>query len=65
MFSLINESFLKNENNIFFCLLWLSGLTNYFSVYVLSGALSSSNYFCLLFFLHLSLTLYFFCIFLG
>ena len=47
---------------ILICLffLLLLGLTHYFSVCVLSGALSSSYYFCLLVFLHLSLTLYFF-----
>ena len=45
--------------------LLLLGLTHYFNVCVLSGALSSSYYFCLLFFLHLSLTLYFFVFFLG
>ena len=52
IFSPINESFLKSGNDIYFCLflflfllLWLSGLTNYFSVCVLSGALSSSYYF--------------------
>ena len=48
---------------IFVYFLWLLGLSNYFSVCVLSSALSSSYYFFLLFFLHLSLTLYFFCIF--
>ena len=45
--------------------LLLSGLTHYFNVCVLSGALSSSYYFCQLFFLHLSLTLYFFVFVLG
>ena len=42
----------------FFFFLWLSGLTHYFSVCVLSGAFFSSYYFCLLFFLHLSLTFF-------
>ena len=45
--------------------LLLLGLTHYFNVCVLSGALSSSYYFCQLFFLHLSLTLYFFVFVLG
>ena len=41
------------------------GLTNYFSVCVLIGALSFSYYFCMLFFLRLSLTLYIFVFCLG
>ena len=45
--------------------LLLSGLTHYCSVCVLSGAIYFSYYFCLLFFLHLSLILYFFVFFLG
>ena len=45
--------------------LLLLGLTHYFNVCVLSSALSSSYYFCQLFFLHLSLTLYFFVFVLG
>ena len=72
IFSLINDYFLKNKNDIywfvffflFFSFLWLLGLTHYYIVCVLSGVLSSSYYFCLLFFLHLILTL-FFCSFLG
>ena len=49
---------------VYFFLL-LSGLTHYLSVCVLSCALSSSDYFCMLFFLHLSLTLYCFVFILG
>ena len=48
----------------FFFFLWLSGLTHYFSVCVLIGALSFYYYFCMLFSLHLSPTLYFFFFFL-
>ena len=50
IFSLINESFSKSGNDIYFCFLfWLSGLNNYFSVCVLNGALSL---FPILFLLH-------------
>ena len=67
IFSLINQYFLKSGNDIYWFVFFFSfsfsffvviGFDSLFSVCVLCGALSSSYYFCLLFFLHLSITLY-------